>query len=47
VALMEENLGQDRAHRRAFAKETDLPAWFETETPIYLILTPTIFTHAP
>ena len=40
VALMEENLGKDRAHRRAFAKETDLPAWFETETPIYLILSP-------
>ncbi len=44
VSLMEKNLGKDRAHRRAFAKEADLPAWFETETPICFILSPPPFS---
>jgi hypothetical protein len=43
VALMEKNLGKDRAHRRAFAKEADLPAWFETDILIGFILFPRHF----
>jgi hypothetical protein len=28
VSFMEKNLGRDRAHRRSFDKQADLPAWF-------------------
>lgn len=41
VALMEKNLGKDRAHRRAFAKEADLPAWFETD----ILIGSNLFPH--
>ncbi len=37
VAIMEDNLGADRAHRKSFDKQTDLPAWYIT---FFLVLQP-------
>jgi len=37
VAIMENNLGADRAHRKSFDKQADLPAWYIT---FFLVLEP-------